>query len=216
MARYSVDTILNLYLKLSRKNRAGSMGTTDFFRLWNAEQSAYHDAIVEGPAGGLILSEKALQKLAPFTLSIPLTVAAGTCAKPEDIVYRLAVRINGKNAKFIHHGQIADVNDSVIDPPSVTDDAYYYYELRENYYFLPNTITAATLDYVASCEDVKWAYTFDAQNRQVYNPSASVQPKWSNNTIVDITKRCFTGIGLSYKDRDFIAFGQQAQAQNPA
>ena len=112
----------------------------------------------------------------------------------------------------INHNQIANVNSSVIDPPSVSDNKYYFVEYEGYYYFLPRTgITTADLDYIETPRNIVWGYTWDADGRQVYNSGTSVQPQWNPNSCREITKRMFTNIGLSFKDKDFEAFGKSVQ-----
>ena len=104
----------------------------------------------------------------------------------------------------------------MIDPPSVADDKYFFVEYEDYYYLLPHTlptvsITTAELDYLSQPTDIKWGFTYDSQNRPVYNPGTSIQPQWNQSEIVEITKRTLTGFGVSYKDKDFQNFGKSAQ-----
>lgn len=219
--RWTVDDIYKLVKFLSRKNQSGSISASDLFYLWNTEQNSYHNDIVgrwearaNGKTGlnsGLLQNEVTLTDLAPFTINTTLSITSGVSDKPIDFIYRLALRISGKQCVTIRHDQIAAVNDSVLDAPSVTNNKYYSIEYEDYYSFLPNTVTAANLDYVASPEDIKWGYTLDAEGRQVYNPGTSVQPKWNNSTIITITKRALANLGISYKDADFLNFGRNAQ-----
>lgn len=219
--RWTVDNIYKLYLRLARKNQAGGISATDLFYYWNAEQRAYHQDIVgrwqnraNGKTGantGMMLNETTLTELAPFTIKETLAVTTGNADKPEDFIFRVGLRINGAKVDVINHGQIPSVTSSVIDAPSITNNIYYAIEYEDYYSFLPNTVTSADLDYIADCEDIVWGYTFDANNRQVYNAGTSVQPKWNNNVIITITKRAFTALGVTFKDPDFSNFGRAAQ-----
>jgi hypothetical protein len=225
--RWNVNDIYQLYLKLSKKNQAGGISATDLFYYWNTEQNMYHQDIVgrwqaraNGKTGintGLIQNETILSDLAIFTIPASLTIIAAKATKPDDFIFRMAARINSKKVTFINPDQKASVSDSVIDPPSTTDNCYYGIEYEDYCSLLPATlptvsITTMELDYVAACNDVKWGYTFDANDRQVYNPGTSVQPKWNTPTIITITKRALTNLGVSFKDQDFLNFGRTAQA----
>lgn len=219
---WSVDNIYQLYLKLAKKNQSGGISATELFYFWNTEQNMYHQDIVgrwqarangkQGANTGLIQNETILTELAPFTIPATLTISGGNADKPSDFIFRLGCRINGYLVQFLNHDQVPSANHSVIDPPNVTDNAYYGLEYEDYYSFLPNTVTTATLDYVAACNDVKWGFTYDADDRQVYNPGTSVQPKWSTPTIITITKRALANLGVSFKDQDFLNFGRTAQA----
>lgn len=215
----SVDYIYKLSLKLIRKSQAGGLGSADFQYKWNDAQAAYQDDLLgrfqarnNGKTGlntGLIEDETILQKLAPFIILETLAVVSGVADKPEGFIYRLAMRVNGVDCYKINHGQIATVNASVIDPPSGDTDTYYFVEYGGTYSYLPDTVTEADLDYIRSPAAVIWGYELDDDGRQVYNAAASTQPEWDDSSCYEITKRMLTTIGISFKDNDFVNFGQK-------
>lgn len=219
---WTVDYIYSLLKFLIRKNQAGGISPSNFFFAWNTEQNMYHNDIVgrwqnrnnskEGANTGLVLNETVLSDLSPFTLSEILPVTSGIVYKPSDFIFKLSMRINDSKVYIINPGQLPYIIDSVIDAPSTTDSMYYGVQYEDYYKIYPNSVTSLVMDYVAAPEDVKWGYTFDAEGREVYNPGASVQPKWSTPTIITITKRALTSLGVSFKDADFMNFGRTAQA----
>lgn len=213
----SVDYIYQFSLKLIRKNQSGLLSSTEWAYHWNDHQSAYFDDLVgrfnarnnskEGPNTGLIENETILQKLSPFTKPATLTIASGKADKPPGFIFKLALRINGQDVIMITKDRIAAVNNSVIDPPSIADDKYYATEYEGYYSFLPNTVAAAELDYIATPENVKWNYQL-VNNRQVYLETGSVQPLWDNHSAREITKRMLKNLGVSFHDQDFAGFGE--------
>lgn len=222
----SVDYLFTFCKKLVRKNQAGGLTNTDFEYHWNDQSNGYQDDMLgrfqvrsNGKTGtntGLIEDETILQKLSPFTKPILLTIMAGNSTIPADLVYRLALRINGKDVFKINQNQIVAVNDSVIDPPSIENNKFYFVNYQDYYYFLPHTlpsagITSADLDYISTPVNIKWGYTWDDDGRQIYNSSLSVQPQWDANSCREITKRVLTNLGVSFKDADFANFGKSAQ-----
>lgn len=219
--RWNINDVYILCQKLTRKNQSAAISAGDLFYMWNSEQLMYFNDLIgrwqaraNGKSGvntGLIVNEVSLTDLAPFTTPETLTIEAGKADKPTDFEYRIALRINGQEVQFIRPDQIASVNNSIIDAPSIANNKYYATEYEGYYTFLPNTVTSADLDYIASPENVKWAFTFDADDRQVYNPGLSIQPKWQNSTIVEITKRTLNNFGVSWKDADFANYGKSAQ-----
>ena len=160
---------------------------------------------------GLIENETIEQKLAPFTKTDTIVVTGGNGPKPTDFIYLLALRIGGKEVRHVNKNQIATVNDSVVDPPSISDESYYYTPYMNYYSFLPNTVTSADIDYIATPVDVIWGFTLDGNGRQVYDGGASVQPQWDSNSCREITKRMLTNLGVAYKDQDFSQFGKSVQ-----
>ena len=217
---WSVNNIYESVLFLLRKNQAGSVTAKDLFYAWNIEQNAYHSDLTgkwqaksNGKSGantGLILNEVILTQLSPFTMPASLTIVSGIAQKPDDFIYELALRFNGEKVTKITHGQKSYVTKDVIDPPSVTDSKFYVTEYENYYSVLPEETTGSLqLDYIASCNDIIWGFTYDADGRHIYDPTTSVQPKWSNPTIIEITKRTLTSFGVSFKDADFERFGQR-------
>jgi hypothetical protein len=56
-----------------------------------------------------------------------------------------------------------------------------------------------------------WGFTYDSNDRKIYNVGTSVQPLWDNNSCREITKRMLTNLGVSFKDQDFANFGKSVQ-----
>ena len=213
----SVDYVYKYVLNLIRKNQAGGLGNEEFENFWNGEQSAYMDDLLgrfqarsNGKTGintGLIEDETILQKLTPFITPSTITVTGGQAIKPTDFVYRLSLMVGNYNAYKINQNQRDSVVNSVIDPPSATDNSYYFLEYLTYYELLPNTVTSIKLDYVATPPNVKWGFIYDANGRQIYNAGTSVQPLWDNESSREISKRVLKSIGVSFKDADFSNFG---------
>lgn len=164
---------------------------------------------------GLVENETILTKLTPFTRSSTLSISSGIVAKPDGFIYRLSLTIGGYLVELINHDQVPAVNNSAIDPPSVTTNTYYCTEYTSDvnnipvqfYSFLPNTVTTATLKYIKAPVKVKWGYTTDGDGRQIYNSGDSVQPEWDDISCMEIVKRMLRNTGVSLKDKDFENFG---------
>lgn len=214
---WSVDNIYGLMKFLVRKNQAGGISATDFFYIWNATQSEYQSDLLgrfqrqsnskEGINTGLIENETIMTKLTPFTQTVTLPVVAGKATKPTDFVYTLAARINNTKVFQVNHDSIWAVLDDVIDPPSISDDSYYYTEYQNYYSLLPDTVTSMDLDYIQTVTDVKWGFTFDGQGREVYDSTTSIQPLWGQNSIIEITQRSLKAVGISFSSQDFEQYG---------
>lgn len=218
---WSTNDILEFTKFLLRKNQSGSISATNLFYAWNSEQSTFFQDLKgrwqsrnSGKLGlntGLIQNETIMTMLSPFTLTDDLDIVGGSATKPTDFSYRLAVRINGVDALKINHNQIGNVNDSVIDPPSIADNKFFFVEYGNTFFILPNTLPTATittlqLDYLKQPTDIVWGYTYNAASRQVYNPGTSTNPEWQNTEIVEITKRTLATFGISYHDKDLEQF----------
>lgn len=220
---WSINNIREFVQFLTNKNLAGGISASDLFYAWNQEQKSYQEDLLgkwenrnNGKAGGntgLILDETILQKLSPFTLTTSLTILSAKATKPDDFIYKLALRINAARVEMIAPSQIWAVTSSVIDPPSTDDNKYYATEFDNYYSLLPTTlptasITTVDLDYIKICPDVRWGYDTLTNGKQVYNQGLSTQPLWDDNSIIVITKRTLKTLGVHFKDNDFEKFGQ--------
>lgn len=195
------------------------MSANELFYSWNAEQTAYFKDLYgrwqrnnntkAGGNTGLIQNEPILTELTPFTLNTSLTVTAGIATKPALFAYELGLRINNHSVDKINHAQIGFVVNNVIDPPSIADNNYFVVEYTNTYKVFPAAATPLELDYLSQPVDIVWAFTL-VDGRQVYNAGASVQPQWNQNEVIEISKRTLKALGVSFKDKDFEAFGQIA------
>lgn len=218
----SVDYLYQFALNLIKKNQAGGLVSKEFERHWNDSQSSYMDDLLgrfqarnngkEGANTGLIENETILQKLSPFIKTTIIIKSDGSnLDKPTDFIYRLAFRVEGSNARKINYNQIADANSSVIDPPDQDTNTIYFVEYENYYSVLPSTVDSIELDYVSTPANIVWGYTWDANDRQIYNSGTSTQPLWDNSSCREITKRMLTNLGVSFKDQDFESFGKSVQ-----
>lgn len=219
---WNVNDIKVKMLSLIRKNQSGAT-VDDCINAWNTEQHSLHNDLLgrwqlqnNGKSGantGLIQNQTVITELTPFIKPATISISSGQANKPSGFAYELALRINGKRVIPIQHNQIDTVNSSVICPPSVTGNKYYYVPYQSYFYLLPQSVTGnLSLDYIENCTDIVWGYTLDVNNRKVYSSGTSTQPQWLQNEIVLITKRALTFLGISFKDGDFLNAGRTAQA----
>lgn len=216
----SVDDLYQFTLNLIKKNQAGSLTSTEWARHWNDTQSSYQDDLLgrfqsknvgkEGGNTGLIENETIMTKLTPFIFPVTLSISAGQAIKPTGFIYTLALRINNTKVFQVDHDEVWAMLSDVIDPPSVTDDSYYYTEYQNYYKFYPNTVTSVDLDYIKTPNNVVWGFTI-VGGRQVYDAGTSTQSQWDDNSNREITKRMLTNLGVAYKDQDFLNFGRSTQ-----
>jgi hypothetical protein len=220
----SADYNYQWMLKLIRKNQAGGLSNIEYQYHWNDSSAAYMDDLLgrfqargnskEGVNTGLIENETIMTKLLPFAKPVVgLSVVAGQAIKPADFQYTLALRINGTKVFQVDHDTWWSVQQSVIDPPSISNNSYYYTEYGNYYSILPVAVSVLDLDYISTPVDMVWGFIFDGNGRQVYDPSSSVQPVWDNNSCREITKRALKTLGVSYTDQDFETFGQSVLTQ---
>jgi hypothetical protein len=217
----SVDYVYKFALGLIRKNQSAGLIRTDFQFFWNDAQASYMDDLVgrfqgrsntkEGANTGLIQDETIIAKLTPFMIPVTIPVVGGQAIKPTDFIYTLAMRVGIYKVYQIDKDEIQDVLGSVITPPSISKNKYYFTEYGNYYKLYPAEVTSIDVDYIQTPPDIVWNFSFDANNNEVYNSVGSVDPKWSNNSCREITKRMLKVIGVSFADQDFEGFGQSVQ-----
>jgi hypothetical protein len=211
---WTVDNVFSFVKFLVRKNQTGSITADEFFLAWNSEQRSYMGDIlgrIQDRSGkaGLIETDRALTILAPFTETDDITVAStGEAPKPDDFVYRLAVRAANKNVKMIRKGQIGAAINSSIDAPSVANGIYYGTEYDTFFKIWPATAGTITLDYIRNPAYVAWGSTNDGNGVAQYNAGTSTQPEWRDEQIQEITKRSLRLFGVSFSSQDFQQFAQ--------
>lgn len=217
---WSVNDIYEYSKFLTNKNQSGGISRKQLFYAWNGEQSAYHEDMVgrwqaksNGKSGtntGMIQDETVLIKMAPFTIPITISVSGGFATWPSDFIYLSALRINGEKVYHFNKDERFSIERSVIDPPSIADDSYYYTEYDNQYLILPIAVTSVDMDYIASATDIVWGVTLDGNGREIYNSATSTQPKWNQNTIIEITRRALNSFGVHFSSQDFEEFGKSA------
>jgi hypothetical protein len=219
----TVDDLFSFVKNLTMKNLSTGISNELFENMWHVEQISYQGDLLgrfqarnNGKAGantGLIENETILQKLSPFIdTSTVISVSSGIGVKPEDLVYRLSLMVNGYDCQKINFNQRDSVTHSVIDPPSATDNKYYFLEYAGRYEFLPASVSSALLDYVKLPTKIKWGFNYNDDEEMIYNEGSSVHPQWDLASCQEITQRMLTLLGVSFKDSDFSNFGQQVIA----
>lgn len=218
----SVDYCYQFVQALIRKNQSAGLTNTDFQYFWNDAQASYMDDLLgrfqarsntkEGPNTGLIENETIIAKLTPFMIPVTIPVVGGQAPKPSDFIYTLAIRVGNFKVYQVDKDQIYSILNSVIDPPSIPNNTYYFTEYQGYYLLFPNTVASINLDYIQTPPDVVWNFGYDANNNQVYTSTGSVNPMWSNNSCREITKRMLKVIGVSFSSQDFENFGQSVLA----
>lgn len=219
----NVNTIYQFSLRLIKKNQAGGLSASDFQLHWNDAQSGFMDDMTgrfqrnsytkEGINTGLIENEAIITHLTPFIKNIALPIVGGLATIPVDMKYLMALLINDNKVSYINPDQIYSAVGSVIDPPSIQENTYYYTHTGDNvssnqYRFLPDSVSNANIHYISTPKEIVWGFVLDSQNRQIYDAGSSIQPQWNDNDCREITRRMLKNLGVAYKDSDFASFGQ--------
>lgn len=213
---WTVDNIFNFGKELIHKAQRGEYTPDAFYLFWNAEQRSFMQDLLgrfqeakQTHSSGVIENTPILKSLTPFIKKVSIVPAAGVVAYPTDFKSELALRANGYRIIHFNFNERDVITDSVIDPPSIADNKYYYTEYATGLEVLPSATPSVEMDYIADCRDVVWGYTIDnTTDLPVYDAGTSTQPQWNNGDLQEITKRTLKLLGVHFTDRDFSNFGQ--------
>lgn len=218
----NVDYAYKYILWQMNKNQAGSVSATEFGYLFNSEQIAYMNDLLgvwqrnnnskQGNLTGLIENQTILNKLLPFTKESPIEFNNGVGTGVQDYVYILAITYLGHKMFYLTKDQLYNMQTDVIDPPSFSDNKYYFTDIYidgsgKRFLSYPSiNDSLAKLYYVDTPDPVLWNYTI-VGGRQVYSSSGSTQPLWDELTAQEICNRCLKKLGVHFKDGDFVNYG---------
>lgn len=201
------------------KQQNGYLGSTDFNRIINQAQTSYLDyllgefqqyqygreeARIQYSANSVIR-----QRISPLLVNATLTIdSAGASPYPVNYVQVDTMwKSDGVNrVRYIQQDALYSYYNSQIDP--IATNPIYLLE-STGFRFYPITLASAKVMYIKNAPDIVWAYTLDANGREVYSESGgstvipvtgSVQPVWAYVDLLEIITRALKLIGLNLKD----------------
>jgi len=202
----NIDFWYTLTKKILSKNQQGYVSPLDFNTFINQAQLMYLDYLLGEfqqyqyqkpvPRVQFGMNQQVRQSLTPLIVETNLTVdGTGLSAYPSDFQQVDSMLATGRKAirYYQQHQEDAFVN-SRIDPIAsnpiykITDDGFL---------FDPISIGTATLSYVKTPPDIKWAYTPDANGRPLYDPVNSVDPVWYDMDMGEVLSRTLRMLGVS-------------------
>jgi hypothetical protein len=54
----------------------------------------------------------------------------------------------------------------------------------------------------------KWAYTLDANGREIYSSTSSIDPLWKESDMLNIISRILKQFGISVKDNELVQYSE--------
>ncbi len=142
-------------------------------------------------------NQRIRQSLAPLIYGTILNIYnTGISAPPSDYEYPDAMwGVYGYyNIRFIQQDRLDSYIHSEIDPV-VTNPVYLIN--HEGFQFFPEDIGMAKMSYVRTPPPIVWGYTFDSNNRPVWNPLTSQDPVWGETDQFQIIIRALALIGCN-------------------
>lgn len=197
----SIDECFRLLkYRATKSGFNGNISPNDFNLVWPRSERRYFN----GQYKQYTLTQEISDSLLPFkTDPITITVdATGKYTKPDDILHIDSVRNPFSGSQRVvtrfFDDRLAEKLTSEYDAPSAEYPIYVDYQ--EYLQFYPINIGSSILVYLQKLEDSKWGYTLDANGRPVYDEATSVQPKWNDNDIDEISYIALSDLGINMRD----------------
>lgn len=131
--------------------------------------------------------------IGPF---VPLTIdGTGLSPYPTNFQQVDAMMTAGNKAiRYCQQHQKDAFINSRIDPVATSP----IYLIEDNgFQFYPATLATASLSYVKTPPQIKWAFTQDVNGRPVYDPVGSFDPVWYDLDMMEILSRTLRMFGVS-------------------
>ena len=202
----SVDFWFTLTKRILSKNQQGYVSPLDFNTFINQAQLMYLDYLLgefqqyqyQKPVSRVQfgMNQQDRQSLTPLIVRTTLTIdGTGLSAYPSDFQQVDSMTtIDRKAIRYYQQQQEDAFVNSRID--TVATNPIYRIE-DVGFRFDPITLGSATLSYVKTPPDIKWAYTTDSNGRPVYDPIASVDPVWYDTDFGEVMSRMLRMFGVS-------------------
>lgn len=177
----------------------GNVSPNDFNLIWpRAERRHFNSQYKQ-----YLLTQEIGESLLPFKTN-PITVTIDVTGKwtkptPNVILHMDAVRGLVDSVEIVRFAddRLANKLASEYDAPTATFPIYVDYETYLQFY--PINLGSAKIVYLQKLVDSKWAYTL-VDDRPVYDEDNSIQPKWSDDDIDEISYIVLSDLGVSMRD----------------
>lgn len=193
--------------KVLAKNQQGYASPSDYNTFINMSQFMYLDYLLGEfeqyqyqrpiPRVQFGMNQQVRQSLTPLIGKfVPLTIdGTGLSPYPADFQQVDTMMTDTNNAiRYCQQHQKQAFIKSKIDP--IATNPIYLIE-DDGIRFYPIVGINATISYVKTPPEIKWAYTNDANGRPVYDPGNSVNPVWYDLDMMEILSRTLRMFGVS-------------------
>jgi hypothetical protein len=148
------------------------------------------------------------QRLTPFIgENLSLTVDSnGFAAYPTDYQQVDAMYTTSMDRiRYVQQHKLYSYLGSVIDPIATNP---IYLIKADGFRFYPSNIGTVKLSYVKTPPDIVWAYTL-VNNRPVYDPANSVDPKFYDVDTLEIIARALKLVGVNLQSAEVSLYANQ-------
>lgn len=196
ICQYAINKAQNGYLKPDQFNLLVGQAQDSYLNYLLGEFQQYQYNAAKSRVA-YSENQNIRQRVAPLIYNYNLKVdATGFSRYPGDYIQTdtMMTFYNYKRIPFVQQDRLWSYYNSKIDP--IATNPIYLIEDR-GFRFYPQSISDARLTYVKNPTRIYWAYTYDINNRPVYDPTRSEQPVWSRMDILEIIARILKLVGIS-------------------
>lgn len=201
------------YLTPDQFNRIGRMVQLDLleksFYEYNRFLTRRKAGLLNNEYGNIAANLK--DKIDIFSKTSSLTLTSGTVSLPTDYYRTISITTNSRGTilQEVKKTDIPYVTSSKLTAPST---AYpIFYKEGDEINVLPDTITAATLDYIKTPVDPIWGFTTGSNSQLIYSSSASTDFELHPSEEVDLITKILAYSGIVIKDPTVIQAASQEE-----
>ena len=216
----SIDDWYVLMKYIINKNQNGNLPPSRFNMVINQGSRSYQSFLLGSlqqytpgrPVARVELGNNRTvrQRLAPTIYGYLLSVNSTTGQSPYpndflqvDTMYSI---YGVKRIRYIENNQLDAAYNSVIDP--LVSNPIYLIE-DDNFQFYPVSTYQAKLHYVRDVPEMRWGYTLDGNNREVYSAINSVQPIWDDIAMTEVMARALMLVGVNLQSQQVLAYSNE-------
>lgn len=188
-----------LKYRATKSGFLGNISPNDFNLIWPRAERRHFNAQYKQYELTQEIGDSLLPfKTDPITITVDVT---GKYTKPTDILHIDSIRNPFLDSQRVvtkfSDDRLAEKLTSEYDAPSEEYPIYVNYKSYLQFY--PINIGSAILVYLQKLVDSKWSYTL-VGGRPVYDSVNSIQPKWSDDDIDEISYIVLADLGINMRD----------------
>lgn len=219
----SVDDVFKIILFATNNTISGDISKGEFNRAIALAENSYVNYLLGQPEQyqyqrpipriQYSFNQNIRQKLTPL-IAAPTTLTidgSGNANYPADYITTDAMYTSAMGKiRFASQDKLHSYIDSTIDPIA-TNPIFLIQNGRFQFY--PITLGSAKLSYVKEPAVMFWNSSTDGNGREVYNPTGSTQPLWSEVDLFEVISRCLKIVGVNLQLPILYQYAEQVKKE---
>lgn len=216
----TVDFIFKLVKYICNQNQRGDISSSRFNIIIPQAQASFTSYLIGEyskyqpgravPPVALGVTKRIRQTLAPLIekpLQLIVNGVTGIAPYPADFVYVDAMYTSDKKRiRYVEQNELVSYLEDEIDP--VESNPIYLIQ-KEGFQFYPITIINPLISFIKNPPNIVWAFSLDSNQREVYDPSNSVDPIWEDVDCLEIITRALRMIGVNMQANEVSQYANE-------